>query len=123
MIPYLILCSLLVPINLWATITPHPHSEVSMRLLHAVSTVVLIPLVVSLWRQRQSIQALPALLLGLFSAALVVVNTHIALKGMGVRFGWVDHLFLTVASLSVVVFYLFTEDGSAAVNRQEGNNA
>lgn len=44
MIAYLILCTLLVPANLWATITPHLHSEVSMRLLHALSTAVLIPL-------------------------------------------------------------------------------
>ena len=43
MIPYLILISLLVPANLWASITPHLHSDLSMRLLHGVSTAQNIP--------------------------------------------------------------------------------
>ncbi|WP_186594767.1 hypothetical protein [Synechococcus sp. PROS-7-1] len=121
MIAYLILCTLLVPANLWATITPHLHSEVSMRLLHALSTAVLIPPLVSLWRQRRSVQPLPALLFAPFSVVLVVVNTHIALMGMGVRFGWIDHLFLTIACLAVIAFYLLTGDEAGAVDpRNEG---
>ena len=114
MIAYLILCTLLVPANLWATITPHPHSEVSMRLLHALSTAVLIPPLVSLWRQRRSVQLLPALLFAPFSVVLVVVNIHIASIGMGVRFGWIDHLFLTIACLAVIAFYLLSGDEAEA---------
>ena len=30
MIPYLMICSLMIPVNLWAAITPHLHSELSM---------------------------------------------------------------------------------------------
>ena len=44
MILYLILCSLLVPANIWAAITPHMHSDLSMRVLHGLSTLVLLPL-------------------------------------------------------------------------------
>ena len=121
MIAYLILCTLLVPANLWATITPHLHSELSMRLLHALSTAVLIPPLVSLWHQRRSVQPLPALLFAPFSIVLMVVNTQIALRGMGVRFGWIDHLFLTIACLAVIAFYLLTGDEAEAVDpRDEG---
>ena len=121
MIAYLILCTLLVPANLWATITPHLHSEVSMRLLHALSTAVLIPPLVSLWRQHRSIKPLPALLLAPFLVVLVVVNTHLALMGMSVRFGWIDHLFLTIACLAVIAFYLLNGDEAGAVDpRDEG---
>ena len=38
MILYLIFCSLLIPANIWAAITPHLHSELSMRILHGVAT-------------------------------------------------------------------------------------
>ena len=121
MIAYLILCTLLVPANLWATITPHLHSELSMRLLHALSTAMLIPPLVSLWRQRRSVQPLPALLFAPFLVVLVVVNTHIALMGMGMRFGWIDHLLLTIACLAVIAFYLLNGDVAGAVDpRDEG---
>ena len=119
MIAYLILCTLLVPANLWATITPHLHSELSMRLLHALSTSVLIPPLVSLWRQRRNVQPLPALLLAPFTLVLVVVNIHIALMGMGVRFGRIDHLFLSIACLAVIAFYLLNGDGAGA-SKDEG---
>ena len=109
MIPYLILISLLVPANLWASITPHLHSDLSMRLLHGVSTVVLLPPLFSMWRQRRQIQRLPALLLASFSLVLIVVNTHIAAVGMGVRFGWIDHLVLAIACLAVLAFYLLND--------------
>ena len=109
MIPYLILISLLVPANLWASITPHLHSDLSMRLLHGVSTLVLMPPLFSMWRQRRQIQRLPALLLASFSLVLIVVNTHIAAVGMGVRYGWIDHLFLAIASLAVLAFYLLND--------------
>ena len=110
MIPYLILISLLVPANLWASITPHLHSDLSMRLLHGVSTVVLVPPLLSMWRQRRRIQRLPTLLLASFSLVLIVVNTHIAAVGMGVRYGWVDHLFLAIACLAVLAFYLLNDE-------------
>ena len=123
MIAYLILCTLLVPANLWATTTTHLHSEVSMRLLHALSTAVLIPPLVSLWRQRRSVQLLPALLFAPFSVVLVVVNIHIALIGMGVRFGWIDHLFLTIACLAVIAFYLLNGGDAEDVDPKDGGIA
>ena len=45
MIPFLVFCSLLIPVNLWAAITTHNHNEMSMRILHGVCTMVLLPLV------------------------------------------------------------------------------
>lgn len=107
MVTYLIICSLLIPFNLWAAITPHLHSDLSMRILHGVSTVVLIPLLISLWRQRQEEQLLPAMVLGAFIMVLIIVNSKITAYGMGVAFGWLDHLMLALASLSLVTYYLF----------------
>ena len=110
MIAYLILISLLVPANLWASITPHLHTDLSMRLLHGVSTVVLLPPLVSMWRQRRQIQRLPALLLASFAVVLVVINSKITAMGMGVEYGWVDHLFLAIACLAVLSFYLLSDE-------------
>ena len=110
MIAYLILISLLVPANLWASITPHLHTDLSMRLLHGVSTVVLLPPLVSMWRQRRQIQRLPALLLASFAVVLVVGNSKITAMGMGVEYGWVDHLFLAIACLAVLSFYLLSDE-------------
>ena len=110
MIAYLIQISLLVPANLWASITPHLHTDLSMRLLHGVSTVVLLPPLVSMWRQRRQIQRLPALLLASFAVVLVVVNSKITAMGMGVEYGWVDHLFLAIACLAVLSFYLLSDE-------------
>ncbi len=109
MIPYLIVVSLLVPSNLWAAITPHLHSDLSMRLLHGISTAVLLPPLWSLWHQRQRVQMLPAVLLASFAVVLVVVNSRITVMGMGVRYGWVDHLFLAVVCVAVLGFYLLSE--------------
>ena len=50
---YLIFSSLLIPVNLWAAITPHLHSDLSMKLLHATSTLILLPLLANLLIQRK----------------------------------------------------------------------
>ena len=59
MILYLLLCSLLVPANAWAAITPHLHSDISMRILHGLSTAVLVPLLAALWKDRHLLKLLP----------------------------------------------------------------
>ena len=106
MISYLVFCSLLIPVNLWAAITPHMHSDLSMRILHGISTVLLIPLLTTLWGDRQQLLKLPAVVLAVFAMVLVVVNSWITAMGMGVEFGWLDHVLLAVAELSVVAFFL-----------------
>ena len=116
MITYLLLTSLLIPVNIWAAINSHTHSELSMRILHAVSVLVLLPLMLSLWRDRGVIQQLPAILLAAFLSVMVVVNLNIAARGMGVEFGWIDHLFLALAALSVEVYYLLEEKASSLLN-------
>ena len=67
MIPFLVFCSLLIPVNLWAAITPHMHSDLTMRILHGCSTLVLMPLLWTLWAQRRQLRPLPALLLAVFA--------------------------------------------------------
>ena len=83
MISYLILCSLLIPVNLWAAITPHMHSDVSMRILHGASTLLLLPLLITLWNDRRQLRAIPTIVLGIFAIVMVVVNSWITAMGMG----------------------------------------
>ena len=106
MILYLLLCSLLVPANAWAAITPHLHSDLSMRILHGLSTVVLVPLLTSLWNDRHLLKPLLTLILAVFSVVMVLVNSWITAMGMGVQFGWLDHLLLMAAHISVLLFFL-----------------
>ena len=107
MIFYLIFCSLLIPVNLWAAITPHLHSDLSMQLLHATSTLVLLPLLVNLWIQRRHLNQFTGFVLSIFLCVMVVINTWIAFMGMGVRNGWIDHIFLALAAASVEAYFLF----------------
>lgn len=112
MIAYLLLCAFMVPVNLWAAITPHLHSEVSMRILHLVSTLVLIPVLISLWQSRHSVLKALAVLYAVFLVVMAVVNSWITAMGMGVEFGWLDHIFLSISAASVIVFYLVAPDSS-----------
>lgn len=106
MIYYLVFCSLLIPVNLWAAITPHLHSDLSMQILHATSTLILLPLLVSLWTQRKRLNHFISFILSTFLSVMVVINTWIAFMGMGVRNGWIDHLFLALAATSVEAYFL-----------------
>ena len=112
MIAYLLLCALMVPLNLWAAQMPHFHSDISMRILHCLSTIVLIPILVSLWRLRRVIIKPLAVFYAVFMVVMVVVNSWITVVGMGVEMGWLDHIFLSVASASVIPFYLFYSEPS-----------
>ena len=107
MIYYLVFCSLLIPVNLWAAITPHLHSDLSMQILHATSTLILLPLLVSLWTQRKRLNHFISFILSTFLSVMVVINTWIAFMGMGVRNGWIDHIFLALAAASVEAYFLF----------------
>ena len=113
MISFLVFCSLLIPVNLWAAITPHLHSDVSMRILHGASTLLLLPLLITLWTDRQLLQALPSLVLGVFALMLVVVNSWITAMGMGVEFGWLVHVMLACVEAALIAYYLLVpETGS-----------
>ena len=112
MIFYLLLCAFMVPVNLWAAITPHLHSEISMRILHAVSTVVLLPVLLALWRSRRLVIKVLASVYAVFLVVMVVVNAWITVMGMGVEMGWLDHIFLAVAAASVIPFYLVLPEAS-----------
>ena len=113
MIPFLIVVSLLVPSNLWAAITPHLHSDLSMRVLHGLSTLVLLPLLWTLWTDRSQLMRLPALVLAVFGVVMVLVNSWITTMGMGVQFGWLDHLLLVLAQISVLLFFLLEPQPTA----------
>ena len=110
MIAYLVLCSLLIPVNAWAAITPHMHSDVSMRILHGVCTLVLLPLLWTLWDQRRLLRPVPTLVLAIFATVMVVVNSWITAMGMGVEFGWLDHLFLALSEVALTVFFLMAPE-------------
>ena len=110
MIPFLVFCSLLIPVNLWAAITPHMHSDVSMRILHGVCTVVLLPLLPERPQQRRQLRPVPALILAIFATVMVVVNSWITAMGMGVEFGWLDHLFLALSEVALTVFFLMAPE-------------
>ena len=84
MIAYLILCTLLITANGWAAITPHLHSDLSMRILHGRSTVALLPLLWNLWTDRRLLQVFLSIVLSIFTVMLVLVNSWIAMNGMGV---------------------------------------
>ncbi len=120
MVFYLIFCSLLIPINLWAAITPHLHSLFSMKFLHGVSTLILLPLIASLWTQRRHLDRLISIILFTFLSVMVVINSSIAIRGMGVKNGWIVHLFLALAAASVDIYFLFmpapsSEDSSRTI--------
>ena len=104
MIAYLVFCSLLIPANLWAAITPHLHSDLSMRVLHGIATVALMPLLLALWQQRRHLQPVAALVLGVFAVVLVIVNSWITAMGMGVEFGWLDHVLLALSTSARLYF-------------------
>lgn len=106
MIFYLLFAALFVPVNIWAALTPHLHSELSMRLLHALSVLVLVPLLVALVRSWRRLNRFMLILLASFQIVMVVVNSWIVVNGMGVRFGWLDHYFLSLAAGSVIAFFL-----------------
>ena len=116
MISYLVLCSLLIPVNLWAAITPHLHSDVSMRILHGASTLMLLPLLITLWNDRRQLQVIPAIVMAVFAIVMVVVNSWITAMGMGVEFGWLDHVLLAVAEVSVVAFFLLEPQTNAVLS-------
>ena len=117
MIAYLVFCSLLIPANLWAAITPHLHSDLSMRVLHGMSTLALLPLLLSLWQGRQWQNPLVSLVLGVFGVMLVLVNSWITAMGMGVDFGWLDHVLLALAYGSVLVFFLLKPEAEEQESR------
>ena len=116
MISYLVLCSLLIPVNLWAAITPHLHSDVSMRILHGASTLMLLPLLITLWNDRRQLQVIPAIVMAVFAIVMVVVNSWITAMGMGVEFGWLDHVLLAAAEVSVVAFFLLEPQTNAVLS-------
>ena len=110
MILYLVFCSLLIPVNLWAAITTHMHSDVSMRILHGICTVVLLPLVWTLWDQRRLLRPLPAMVLAIFATVMEMVYSWITGMGMGVDFGWLDHLLLALSEVALTVFFLMAPE-------------
>ncbi|MEN9766112.1 MAG: hypothetical protein RLZZ32_72 [Cyanobacteriota bacterium] len=113
MIAYLLAAALLVPVNIWAAITPHLHSDTSMRILHGSSSLVLVPVLITLWRSRRSLQQNLAVFYAVFLVVMVVVNVWITANGMGIKLGWLDHLFLSLAASSVVSFYFCSPIGSS----------
>ena len=70
----------------------------------------LLPLLWTLWTQRRLLRPLPALLLAIFATVMVVVNSWITAMGMGVEFGWLDHLLLALSEVALTVFFLMAPE-------------
>ena len=51
-------------------------------------------------------------MLGVFGVMLVLVNSWITAMGMGVEFGWLDHVMLAVAYGSVMAFFLLKPEAA-----------
>ena len=67
----------------------------------------------SLWIEDNSgtlLRPLPALLLAIFATVMVVVNSWITAMGMGVEFGWLDHLFLALSEVALTVLFLMVPE-------------
>ena len=73
-------------------------------------TVVLLPLLWTLWEQRHLLRPVPALILAIFATVMVVVNSWITAMGMGVEFGWLDHLLLALSEVALTVFFLMAPE-------------
>ena len=41
---------------------------------------------------------------------MVVVNSWITAMGMGVQFGWLDHLFLALSEVALTLFFLMAPE-------------
>ena len=67
---------------------------------------LLVPLLAALWKDRHLLKLLPTLILAVFSVVMLLVNSWITAMGMGVQFGWLDHLLLMAAHISVLLFFL-----------------
>lgn len=121
---YLLITALFIPLNLWASITPHLHSDLSMRFLHGVSVLLLLPGLVDLLSDLMGTRVAPRrvaqLVLAIFLITLAVINSWIVYAGMGVERGWLDHLFLCLAMLALIVFYLLRPQESSVWQRLRG---
>jgi hypothetical protein len=123
MVVYLLIVALFIPLNLWASITPHLHSDLSMRVLHGASVAVLLPALVDLLHDLIATRVPPRrvlqLVLAIFLTTLAAVNLWIMQAGMGVEKGWLDHLFLSLAMASVIAFYLLRPEAEPAGRRDQ----
>jgi hypothetical protein len=118
---YLLIAALFIPLNLWAAITPHLHSDLSMRVLHGVSVLLLLPGLVDLLSDlistRMAPRRLAQLVLAIFLITLVLTNSWIVVAGMGVEMGWLNHLFLCLALVALIAFYLLRPKESSVWQR------
>ena len=88
----------------------HSNANTSLWIEDNSGTLVLLPLLWTLWTQRRLLWPLPALLLAIFTTVMVVVNSWITAMGMGVEFGWLDHLLLALSEVALTVFFLTAPD-------------
>ena len=75
---------------------------------------MLFPLLWSLWLRRHDLSRWPALSLALFAVLMVVVNSWIAGMGMGVEFGWLDHVTLARTEVALIAYFLLGPDPAEA---------
>lgn len=118
---YLLIAALFIPLNLWAAITPHLHSDLSMRGLHGATVLLLLPGLVDLLSDLMGTRVAPRrvaqLVLSIFLITLAVINSWVVVAGMGVEMGWLNHLLLCLALVALIAFYLLRPQESSVWQR------
>lgn len=100
----------LVPLNLFAAMFVHSHSDASMRILHAYTSLGILVGVISVFIllikfHQSAVKFLFFMLLFVVNIWAMLLNTWVAINGMEISFGREFHVFLSV--LIVVNFVLF----------------
>ena len=91
----------LITLNLLAALFPHSHSDSSMRILHAYTSLGLIPGILAciFWVQSKSFRVgISGVLIKCLWLAINIVffsvNSWIVLNGMGIKYGNIFHLLI-----------------------------
>ena len=103
---YLLLTTLLIPLNLWSAVAPHLLGGSSLPLLQLLTALLLLPgLIDLLWDARRQ-RDLPLLLLLALTATLIPSTLWSALHGSSLESGWIQQLLAALALLALPAFYL-----------------
>ena len=101
-----------ISLNVFAALFPHEHSDITMRMLHAYTsiallTTALICINIFILAQDNTKRTTPAVVL-LFSVAYMISNTKIVVTGMGTGNGGLYHLIEAI--ILTCGYLLFSRD-------------
>ncbi|MEB3331366.1 MAG: hypothetical protein VKI83_02585 [Synechococcaceae cyanobacterium] len=120
MLIYLLLITLLVPLNLWSAVAPHLLTAQMLPLLQLLTALVLLPGLLDLLgdvRRAPRWQRTPPLLLLALTATLIPASLQSSLHGTSLESGWIQHLLASLALLSLAIFYLGRPGDQTSISR------